>query len=63
MASAWKDLTGQEKEDWSKKAKDAAPKAVGEKWIDQEPTKKKKKRDKSGYNLYVAATMETAVSV
>ena len=60
VASKWKDLTTDQKEDWNKKAKDAAPKAAGEKWIDvdvDEPKKKKKKREKSGYNLYVADMM------
>jgi len=58
IASAWKDLTKGEKDEWNEKAKNAAPKAVGEKWVDvDDEPKKKRKREKSGYNLYVREMM------
>jgi len=60
VASAWKDLSDKEKSDWTVKAKAKVPQSVGEKWIEEEdvPKKKKRKREKSGYNVYVATMMK-----
>lgn len=61
VAASWKEISDADKEEWAVRAKAAVPKAVREEWIDEAalPRKKKrKKRDKSGYNLYVAALMK-----